>query len=66
MASGLCGTDGPFIETKELVARFWLWQVKSMDEADDLGAELTNCGPMESACALRSKAWRTGHADASV
>jgi hypothetical protein len=26
-------TDGPFAESKELVAGFWLWQVKSMDEA---------------------------------
>jgi hypothetical protein len=25
--------DGPFSETKELVAGFWLWQVRSMDEA---------------------------------
>jgi hypothetical protein len=25
--------DGPFAETKELVAGFWLWKVKSMDEA---------------------------------
>lgn len=25
--------DGPFSETKELVAGFWLWQVKSLDEA---------------------------------
>jgi len=25
--------DGPFTETKELVAGFWLWQVKSIDEA---------------------------------
>jgi hypothetical protein len=25
--------DGPFTETKELVAGFWMWQVKSMDEA---------------------------------
>lgn len=25
--------DGPFAETKELVAGYWLWQVKSMDEA---------------------------------
>lgn len=25
-------TDGPFAETKELVAGFWPWQVKSMDE----------------------------------
>ena len=25
--------DGPFSETKELIAGFWMWQVKSMDEA---------------------------------
>jgi hypothetical protein len=27
--------DGPFTETKELIAGFWLWRVKSMDEAVD-------------------------------
>ncbi len=27
--------DGPFTETKELVAGFWIWQVKSMQEAID-------------------------------
>jgi hypothetical protein len=27
--------DGPFAETKELIAGFWLWQVKSMEEAID-------------------------------
>jgi hypothetical protein len=26
-------TDGPFAETKELIAGFWLWQVGSMEEA---------------------------------
>ena len=26
-------TDGPFAETKELIAGFWLWQVKSLEEA---------------------------------
>jgi len=26
-------TDGPFAETKELIAGFWLWRVKSMDDA---------------------------------
>ena len=25
--------DGPFTETKELIAGYWLWEVKSMDEA---------------------------------
>jgi len=26
-------TDGPFTETKELIASFWFWQVKSLEEA---------------------------------
>ncbi|HSD46235.1 MAG TPA: YciI family protein [Pyrinomonadaceae bacterium] len=26
-------TDGPFAETRELIAGFWLWKVKSMDDA---------------------------------
>jgi hypothetical protein len=26
-------TDGPFTETKELVAGFWIWQVRSIEEA---------------------------------
>jgi hypothetical protein len=25
--------DGPFTETKELIAGYWMWQVRSMDEA---------------------------------
>jgi hypothetical protein len=28
-------TDGPFAETKELVAGFWIWKVASIDEAVD-------------------------------
>jgi hypothetical protein len=28
-------SDGPFTETKELIAGFWVWRVKSMDEAVD-------------------------------
>ena len=28
-------TDGPFAETKELIAGYWIWKVKSMDEAVD-------------------------------
>jgi len=27
--------DGPFAETKELIAGYWVWKVKSMDEAVD-------------------------------
>ncbi len=30
---GVVVTDGPFAETKELVAGFWIWKVKSMEEA---------------------------------
>jgi hypothetical protein len=38
--------DGPFAETKELVAGYWLWQVKSMEEAVEWVKRCPN--PMES------------------
>src|ERR1700745_862479 len=28
-------TDGPFTETKELIAGYWMWQVRSMEEAGE-------------------------------
>ena len=34
--------DGPFAETQELVAGFWLWQVRSMDEALEWAARCPN------------------------
>ena len=34
--------DGPFAETKELVAGFWLWQVKSLDEAIEWAKRIPN------------------------
>ena len=34
--------DGPFAETKELVAGFWIWQVKSMDEATEWARRIPN------------------------
>jgi hypothetical protein len=37
--------DGPFAETKELVAGFWLWQVKSMEEAIEWARRCPN--PMD-------------------
>jgi hypothetical protein len=37
--------DGPFAETKELVAGFWLWQVRSVDEAIEWAKRCPN--PME-------------------
>jgi hypothetical protein len=39
--------DGPFTETKELVAGFWLWQVKSMEEAMEWLKRCPNPGPGE-------------------
>jgi hypothetical protein len=34
--------DGPFAETKELVAGYWLWQVKSLDEAIEWAKRIPN------------------------
>ena len=34
--------DGPFSETKELVAGFWIWQVKSMEEAVEWARRIPN------------------------
>ena len=39
--------DGPFTETKELIAGFWLWQVKSLEEAIEWVKRCPNCGPDE-------------------
>jgi hypothetical protein len=36
--------DGPFAETKELLAGYWLWQVKSMDEAIEWVKRIPNPG----------------------
>ena len=35
-------TDGPFAETKELVAGYWIWEVKSMDEAMEWARRIPN------------------------
>jgi hypothetical protein len=40
-------TDGPFAETKELIAGFWLWKVKSMDEAVEWARRCPNPMPGE-------------------
>ena len=40
--------DGPFAETKELIAGFWLWQVKSLDEAIEWVKRCPN--PMNEEC----------------
>ena len=45
--------DGPFAETKELVAGFWLWQVKSMDEAVEWLRRCPNPMPADSEVEIR-------------
>ncbi len=40
--SGRSFVDGPFAETKELVAGFWIWQVKSMEEAMEWARRMPN------------------------
>ena len=40
-------TDGPFAETKELVAGFWIWEVKSRQEAIDWVKRCPNLMPGE-------------------
>jgi len=45
--------DGPFSETKELVAGFWLWQVRSMEEAIEWVKRCPNPMPSESEIEIR-------------
>ncbi|HEV7610552.1 MAG TPA: YciI family protein [Steroidobacteraceae bacterium] len=45
--------DGPFAETKELIAGFWLWQVKSIDEAVQWLKRCPNPMPGESVIEIR-------------
>lgn len=46
-------TDGPFAETKELIAGYWIWQVQSMDEAIAWVKRCPNPMPGESAIEIR-------------
>jgi hypothetical protein len=45
--------DGPFAETKELVAGYWLWQVRDMDEAIEWARRCPNPTGAESVLELR-------------
>lgn len=45
--------DGPFGETKELIAGFWLWQVHSMEEAVEWVKRCPNPHPGESVIEIR-------------
>jgi hypothetical protein len=42
---GTSVVDGPFAETKELIAGYWLWDVKSMDEAVEWARQCPNPMP---------------------
>jgi hypothetical protein len=45
--------DGPFTETKELIAGFWLWQVRSMEEAVEWVKRCPNPGCPDSEIEIR-------------
>ena len=45
--------DGPFAETKELIAGYWIWQVRSMDEAIEWLKRCPNPMPGESEVEIR-------------
>src|SRR5438309_3812086 len=49
-------TDGPFAETKELIAGFWLWKVKSKEEAIEWVKRCPNPMPGESEIEIRQVA----------
>ncbi|MFZ5895061.1 MAG: YciI family protein [Myxococcota bacterium] len=44
--------DGPFTETKELVAGFWLWQVRSIEEAVEWAKRIPEPHPGEPECTI--------------
>jgi len=46
-------TDGPFTETKELIAGYWVWNVKSMDEAIEWVKRCPNPHPSDSDIEIR-------------
>lgn len=45
--------DGPFTETKELIAGFWLWRVNSMEEAVEWAKRIPNPDGTESEVEIR-------------
>jgi len=45
--------DGPFAETKELIAGFWLWKVRSMEEAIEWAKRCPNPHPEDSELEIR-------------
>ena len=54
--------DGPFTETKELIAGFWILQVKSLEEAIEWVKRCPNCGPGDNEVEIRPiLRWKASH-----
>jgi hypothetical protein len=51
--TGVSVVDGPFAETKELVAGFWMWKVRDMDEAVSWAKRIPNPDRVHSTVELR-------------
>jgi hypothetical protein len=45
--------DGPFTEAKEIIAGFWIWQVKSMDEAIEWVKRMPSSGGQDGTIEIR-------------
>lgn len=56
--------DGPFSETKELIAGFWIWQVKDMDEALEWARRIPNTDRVHSEVEIRQVAEAEDFGDA--
>jgi len=50
---GVSVIDGPFAETKELVAGFWIWKVRDIDEAVSWGKRIPNPDGLHAEVELR-------------
>jgi hypothetical protein len=58
-------TDGPFAETKELVAGYWIWQVRSLEEAVEWARRCPNPMPGPSDIEIRPL-WEPEDFDAEI
>jgi hypothetical protein len=58
--------DGPFAETQELIAGFWLWQVKSLEEAVEWLKRCPDPGPGEWVIEARPVFERADFSDAAA
>ena len=61
--AGRTVSDGPFAHARELVAGFWLWEVKDMDEAVAWAKRCPKCSEFCYACRVASNSWPAGLQD---